>query len=78
MKDLLLPSLVGIATVGFGFGMAPASPRPVGGTLPSLILLSAPVGGEAVPGRTVNHPSLNEWVTRKSIRVVLASPFGDR
>ncbi|GJE74210.1 hypothetical protein [Methylorubrum suomiense] len=75
MTHLLIPSA--LAAAALGVGLRPV-PSPLPGNLPTLAVISAPFGVEAVPGRTIAHPTMPAADPARSVRVVLASPFAGR
>lgn len=77
MTHLLIPPALAAAAFGVGLGLRPV-PSPLPGTLPTLAVISAPFGAEAVPGRTIAHPTMPAADPARSVRVVLASPFAGR
>lgn len=77
MTQFLIPSVLAAAALGMGFSLGPVLGTPPS-TLPTLALISAPFGVEAVPGRTIAHPAMPAAASDRSVRVVLASPFAGR
>ncbi|WP_407523117.1 hypothetical protein [Methylobacterium oryzisoli] len=74
MTHLLIPPALAAAALGVGFGLRPVQ-APLPGALPTLAVISAPFGAEAIPGRTIAHPAMPAADPVRSVRVVLASPF---
>lgn len=77
MTHLLLPPALAAAALGVGLGLRPVQ-DPLPATLPTLVAISAPFGVEAIPGRTIAHPSAAGVDPTRPVRVVLASPFPGR
>lgn len=77
MTHLLIPPALAAAALGLGLGLRPVQ-GPFPGTLPTLVAIAAPFGGEAIPGRTIAHPAIAVVDPTRAVRVVLASPFPGR
>ena len=77
MTHLLIPPALAAAAFGVGLGLRPIQ-APLPGNLPTLVVLSAPFGVEAIPGRTIAHPAMPAAASTRGVRVVLASPFAGR
>ncbi len=77
MTYLLVPPALAAAVLGVSISLHPGQPTPPS-VLPSLVLVSAPIGEAAVTGLTIAHPVMPPVDPVRSVRVVLASPFPGR